>query len=312
MHRANTRNLQTDERRHELCTQYRTHKRGRDATYAQVRRKLVQASFQAVHACHHVFHIEHVGEPKVQQTEELRLLCGERNASKQLQQVAEIIATVKTDPSDVWIQHKPGWNEQLAEVCRRDAVCFELLEVNSRPLEEVDTILGKHVMSVQKPKPTREDKARRDVSAAQGARDQRFMSGGDVLKVTLEIELPGRTIWHQLSRLICKRYSNLNDVQHVHVATQRLVVELCVAGKGASGACDNARELSVLVQQPRSETGQTAQQVRVGIAYHCYKGVCLDHFANDRHLTLKVRRPNLAQLTLPMVLQRATTEHLRT
>lgn len=95
-------------------------------------------------------------------------------------------------PLDPIVEHDAGARQQLAKVRDVDAVLLVSLEVDPRPRQQIYRVLRVHVLS----------------------------------EAEFKIELPGGYPWWEAALSIRKCEPELNDLEEVHIAAQRLVVIL--------------------------------------------------------------------------------------
>lgn len=65
-------------------------------------------------------------------------------------------------------------------------------------------------------------------------------------KVEFEIELPGAKAWWCFALFIKESETQLDDLKEVNIASQQLVLVICIASKLSNGPRHHTRELSVL------------------------------------------------------------------
>lgn len=101
--------------------------------------------------------------------------------------------------------------------------------------------------------------------------DTAAQNSWNALEVTLEIELPRWAVRHKVACGISERDADLNDLQHVDVASQRLVVKVGVAAKRPSWPGDNTWELRVLRgKNSYHRSNSTHQQLEHTMATYGY------------------------------------------
>ena len=81
-------------------------------------------------------------------------------------------------------------------------------------------------------------------------------AGAGALKGEFEVELEGADARGQLALLVTEGEADLDDLQKVDVAAQRLVVKVGRRLEGADGTGDDPRELCVLPTDARRGSGE--------------------------------------------------------
>mmetsp|Transcript_16727 Transcript_16727/g.42490 ORF Transcript_16727/g.42490 Transcript_16727/m.42490 type:complete len:350 (-) Transcript_16727:427-1476(-) len=186
---------------------------GSHALGAELLGKLVETGFErgALHLGHDVLDVVQAGKVGVQQAEELLLLGGQRRKGEELEQVAKIVTAVERDPLDVLDEDKAGTHKRLAELVHIDPHLLVQLKVDAAPDEKIDRVLGVHVVG----------------------------------EAELEVELPARTVVCEIAILVGKRDAELDELEQVHVAAQRLVLKVNRAIVWPDRAGHHTRKLSV-------------------------------------------------------------------
>lgn len=67
-------------------------------------------------------------------------------------------------------------------------------------------------------------------------------------EIKFKIELPGAVSRWSFALLIKKGQTKLDYLEEVHIATQELVLVVCIATELTNGSCNHSRKLSVLVR----------------------------------------------------------------
>eukprot|EP00964_Phaeocystis_antarctica_P049726 scaffold28807_cov67-Phaeocystis_antarctica.AAC.18 len=204
---------------------------GPDALHLQVLGQLVEPALEVLTRLHQVLDVVDLREVELELIEELVLLEGQRPAREHLEQVAEVVARVEGDPLDVVAQHDPRGDEQLRKVNRVDAALLVLRKVEAGALKAGQSVLA----GVRAAPPAR-----------QGWCGGKQEAGGGALEGEFEVELKGADARGQLALLVTEGEANLDDLQKVDVAAQRLVVKVGRRLEGADGTGDDPRELCVL------------------------------------------------------------------
>eukprot|EP00308_Calcidiscus_leptoporus_P025129 CAMPEP_0119376206 /NCGR_PEP_ID=MMETSP1334-20130426/39513_1 /TAXON_ID=127549 /ORGANISM="Calcidiscus leptoporus, Strain RCC1130" /LENGTH=341 /DNA_ID=CAMNT_0007394727 /DNA_START=40 /DNA_END=1065 /DNA_ORIENTATION=+ len=210
---------------------------GSDALHLKLLGQLGQPALEVFARAHHVLDVEDVRAEEQQLGEEVVLLGGQRLAREELHDVREIISRVESDPAHLIAQHDARAHQELREVRRLDPPFLVPTEVDARARKEIDRVL------------------RVDV----------------VVEGELEVELVRAHIWRELAVLIAQREAELDDLQEIDVATDRLVVKV--------------RGRLEVANRPRNHTGE--------LGVHRDVWVVDDHVAYDREFTLHVIRPNV-------------------
>lgn len=118
---------------------------------------------------------------------------------------------MERDPLDVAVEDKARADQELAKVRNVDARLKVALEVDARGLQQVDRVLGIHV----------------------------------VLQREGKVELPGMCAGGRVAVLVDERDAQLDYLEQVDVAAQRLKVVVGRVEEGADGARNDAGELCV-------------------------------------------------------------------
>ena len=74
---------------------------GQDRSYLELPGNLFETAFKIAAALHQILYVEYVRKEEFQQLQELGLGVGQIAVGKHLDQVAEIVRTVKRDPGDL-------------------------------------------------------------------------------------------------------------------------------------------------------------------------------------------------------------------
>ena len=114
---------------------------------------------------------------------------GQVLVGEQIQQIPEIVPAVEGEPLDRFHEYQSGRQHHLGEVHRIDALLLMLIEEDARVLQQVDAVLGVHVLG----------------------------------QVELEVELPrgdAARVRGQGPFVVQERQAQLDDLQQVDVAPE--------------------------------------------------------------------------------------------
>ncbi len=198
--------------------------------------EFVQSAVQIVRTLHEILEVVKLGEEELEQLEELAFARRQRQRGEDLEQVAKVVAAVEGNPFHAVVQHESRGDEQLAKGEHVDAAPLVRRKVQAVGGEQVDGVLGVHV----------------------------------VRKIEGKVELPGGALVRGLAVGVGQGDSELNYLEQVDVAAQRLILE--VKGARRNRARNDTRELGV----------------------HRHVVVVDDQLADARHLFFQVVRPYLA------------------
>ena len=113
-----------------------------------------------------------------------------------MDEIAKVVSGVEAEPLDFLHEDEAGREHHLGEGDRVDAVALVLVELNAGVLQQVDAVLGVHVLR----------------------------------QVELEVELPrGHAVGGQVRPLVHEGQAQLDDLEQVDVAAQQLIL---VVGRG--------------------------------------------------------------------------------
>ena len=170
-----------------------------------------KAAFEIATALHQILDVEDVGKEELEELEEFGLGVGQIFVGEKLDEVAEVVAAVKGYPRDLVEQDDAGRGEYLGEMHGIDAVLEILLEHDARLGEQIDRLLGVHVL----------------------------------VDVEVKVELKRGRLHRHVALLVHEREAQLNDLQQVHIALETLIL---IVGRleVTADPCHYARKLSVL------------------------------------------------------------------
>jgi len=219
-----------------------------DALDVEVVGEVVEAALEVLAALHHVLDVVDARKVRVHEVEEALLVGRQRRAREDLEQVGKVVARVEAEPLDAVVEHEARRHEQLAERVDVDAALVVLLEVDAAAAQQVYRVRRAHVLSGGPPPPPPPVSPTRQCEENQDDQDDQ----DDVLDIELKVELPRADAGSQGAGRVREREAELDDVEHVDVDAQRLVVVVARALEGADRPRWYAREFSVL--GPREHT----------------------------------------------------------
>ena len=116
---------------------------------------------------------------------------------KKVNEIPKVVSRVETEPLDLLHEYEARGEHHLCESDGVDAVTLVLVELDARVLQQVNAVLGVHVLG----------------------------------QVELEVELPrGYTVGRQVCRLVHESQAELDDLERVDIAPEQLIL---IVGRGS-------------------------------------------------------------------------------
>lgn len=143
----------------------------------------LETSFESVEGVYQNFQIQDVGEYEAHFGREVLFTVRKRNAWKDLEELAKVLAAVEAYPLDFGVEHQISAYELVSKLNRVNAVEFESLEVESTLLEQENAVVQACV----------------------------------IVQVLLEVELPGVNAFGVIAVFVWEREAQLDEFECVDV-----------------------------------------------------------------------------------------------
>lgn len=145
------------------------------------------------------------------------------------------------EPLDSITQHHARRHQQLGKVQRLDALVLVLLELDPRRGEQLDGVLGVHVLS-----------GGGDAALVTAAGGKPLDCWSVSREVEFEVELPGGRSRRIFPLFVHEGEAQLDDLQQVHVAAQQLVLIVGVASEFTDWSGHHTWKLRVLKKDTKT------------------------------------------------------------
>lgn len=163
---------------------------GSNSGDSEILGELIETATEIFTTFHEIFDIVDAGKVGVQQVEEFLFGDGQLFASENLEEVSEIVTTMKGDPTNIGVQNDATAHEEFSKLLDVDSLFVVLFEVDSAFCEHLDGVLSIDIL----------------------------------IEIKLEIELPSTDTGGQIALSITKSETELNDFEQIDIASKSLIV----------------------------------------------------------------------------------------
>lgn len=158
-----------------------------------------------------VLDVVDIREENIEELVEVTFLLRHGLKGEELEEVSEVISGVERDPDDVITQDNTGGGQLLAEIFHIYPALLVDFELDAGITEEIDRLLGVHVLR----------------------------------EAQLEVKLPRATIRWVLAVAVGEGETDLDHFKEIHITPHGLVVVVRNIPEGTHGSGHNSRELCI-------------------------------------------------------------------